>query len=329
MHTRENYIPNLAALRLVSATKNQRPIKTFSELPIKSQHGMIRERFEKGAVDPISGAPLIDYSDLTAYMHVLRNRGAFPAMFPLMRQQPLDVNIVSNASNLMASMVAPGAPIKCSKADLQGVKLASKKAAGIAIFSKELVDIGGAALANMVRDSGGDALISAIDADVIPEMLNHSGTESFNSSGSTAENFRSDIKSMLNHVNVSGAGQLVFIASRTSANALMFDSIDLSGIEPQGGTLLNIPVLVSDGLEDDSAGGKLMLVDVSKLCGALETMEIETALEASLQMDTSPVDGAANMTSLFQHGLVAQKYIIDYGFEPLAQFKCAVLEGIN
>lgn len=81
---------------------------------------------------------------------------------------------------------------------------------------------------------------------------------------------------------------------------------EFPGLGAEGGTFMGLPVLVSEVVPADSNGSIIVLVKQSEILIADEGgVTIDVSREASLQMDSAPTSGAAQLVSLFQQNMLA------------------------
>lgn len=323
---------NTAYLQCYSTIKGCSFSESFDRQPAHLKHSGVLKVMEKSAVAAISGPELLEAPATIAFLKTQRlhsffaaglNSGAF---WPI----PFDVKPVAAIGVVTGSVVSPGALIPMCEFNFDGRSLTRRYANALAAVSKDLIEAGGATAVNTLQTLLGSAATAAIDEAVFAEVFANSGTVSLFSSGTTATDFLSDFRLMLDHVNVKGAGSLYWVASRAAANKLNFDSVALQGATPQGGELLGIPLIVSDGLIDDSSGGTLLLIDAGKIAANAESLKIDTSKDAALHMSTTPSDNdpAATMVSMFQTNSIALKSSLTFGFELLGDARAAVLTGI-
>lgn len=317
---------NVAYTKLLAGVNTKSFSEQFHENPAHLKHDAVNKLIQKDAVSAITGPALIPSKPTVSFLDTQRASSFFTSAYSDFWKVPFRVNAVGAAMIGAGTVTDLGSPIPVQKFDLTGHELEQKYATSISVVTKELLKEGGADAVNALNKIMANSLSQAIDNDVIADILTHPGTESFSSSGTTAQNFLDDFRLMFDHVNVKGCGKLYWILSRTAANRLNFETVALNG--PFAGELLGIQAVISDGLDDDSAGGKIILVDASKIAANVEGMTINTAEHASIQMDDTPVDGATNLTSLFQNGLVGLKSQVIFGFECMSGFRAAILEGV-
>lgn len=99
------------------------------------------------------------------------------------------------------------------------------------------------------------------------------------------------------------------------------------GMSPVGGTLLDLPALVSDG----APSGALLLIDASRVAANSDVAALDMSEQVSLQMDTAPTSppvAATVQIGMWQHNLIALKAERWFGFELLAVNGAAVITGL-
>lgn len=313
--------------KLLAGLNSKSFSQQFHENPAHLQHDAVNKLIQKDAVSAITGPALIPSKPSISFLETQRSSGFFISAYSDFWKVPFRINAVGASAIGTGSVVESGLPIPVKKFDLSGHELIEKKASSITVVSKDLIKDGGTDAVNSLNILLADSLNQAIDVNVITDILEHDGTESFSSSGTTSQNFLDDFRLMFDHVNVKGCGRMFWVLSRHAANRLNYETVSLNS--PFAGELLGITAVISDALEDDSSGGKILLIDVSKIAANMQGVTIENAEHASIQMDDNPTADPNNVTSFFQQGLLGLKAELLFGFECMSGFRAAVLEGVN
>lgn len=323
-------VANAAFVKAYAAQKKISSADAIDRQPSHLQHSGVKRLMEKSAIGPITGPDLIPETQAVAFLKTQKLCSFFAAGLDNGFQRlPFDIRAAASTSVAFGTVVEPGEFIPLSAFNIGGKKLSRRLATALTVANKELLERGDSVAVNALHSLLADACTTAVDAHVFGDVQGHSGTDTNASSGSTPAAFLSDFRNMLDHVNIAGAGQLYWIASRDAANRLNGDSVIFQNVGPQGGEILNLPLIISDGLVDDSSGGTLMLIDASKVAANVESITIDTSQSASLQMSSTPTDGATDTVSMFQTGSVAIRSGMTFGFELLDGFRASVLEGIS
>lgn len=330
IHPVSSVVANSAYLQCYSLIKGCNFSEAFDRQPSHLKHSGVLKIMEKSAVTAINGPELLEAPATIAFLKTRRLGSFFAsgldsgAFWPV----PFDIKPAAAISVVTGSVVAPGALIPMCEFNFEGRSLTRRYSNALAAVSKELIEAGGAVAVNTLQAMLSSAATTAIDEAVFANVFANSGTITIPSTGDDAASYLADFRLMLNHVNIKGAGQLYWVASRKAANKLNSDTVVLQGVTPQGGELLGIPLIVSDGLHDTSSGGTLLLIDASKIAANAENLKIDVSQETSLQMTDTPNDPANGLISMWQTGGVAIKSTLTFGFEQLGGARCAVLTGV-
>ena len=153
-------------------------------------------------------------------------------------------------------------------------------------------------------------------AGVSPASITNGVTE-ISSTGSDADAIRADLRALWAPFIAANnpATTAVYIMSATTALALslMTNALgqpEFPGITMQGGTLLGIPVIVSEHLANNggSSGGIVALVNANDIYFSDEGgFQVDQSKEASVQMDDAPdnpTSASTVLVSLWQRNLV-------------------------
>lgn len=271
---------------------------------------------------------------------------------PSLRRIPFNVRIVGQTSGGQGYWVGEGAPKPLTAFDFNAVELRWAKVANIAVLTEELIRFSNPSAEALVRQALADALIARLDIDFIdpgkaavanvsPASITN-GVTPVVSSGTDAEAVRADLRALwagyiANNINPTGA---VYIMSATTALALSLmqnplGQSEFPGVTMRGGTLLGVPVIVSEYVAGDSSGGMVILANTSDIYLADDGgVAISASREASLQMLDNPTNNSATATatslvSMFQTNSVAmraERYINWAKRRPQA---VAYLTGVN
>lgn len=285
-------------------------------------------------LDSTWAAPLVDYQDFAGdFVEFLRPQtiiGQFGVgSVPAFRRVPFNINIKGQTSAASAQWVGEGAPKPLTKMDFNDIDLRWAKIAAIAVLTEELMRFSNPSAERLVRDELARAVIERMDVDFVnpakaavanvsPASITYGVTLIVASAGADAEDIRCDLQKLW----------APFIAARNPARqaAYIMDSstaLFLAGLRNplgqrefptltvNGGDLDGTPVVVSDYLPRDTAGGIIILVNASDIWLSDDgDVVIDASREASLQMLDNPTNNSASgtatsMVSMFQTNSVA------------------------
>lgn len=290
--------------------------------------------------DATWAGPLVQYQqyagDFIEYLRPQTIIGQFGTNGrPSLRQIPFNVMIKGQTSGGVAGWVGQGAPKPLTKFDFNDVTLGIAKIAGIAVITDELARLSNPAAETLVQQGLAGCVIERMDRDFIdpdkaavanvsPASITN-GVTPISSSGSSEDNVRRDIQALFNSwiTNNMNPQSAVLLMSPGAALALslMINALGQSAfpnITMNGGTLLGIPVIVSQYLADHqgSSGSIVVLVSASDIYLADDgVVTLDVSREASIQMNDapdSPPTAATVMVSMFQTNqmaLRAERYI--------------------
>jgi HK97 family phage major capsid protein len=254
---------------------------------------------------------------------------------PSLRRVPFNISINGQTTGGSGYWVGQGAPKPVTKFDFARTTLGFTKVANIAVITQELARFSNPSAEMLVRDALAAALIERIDLDFVDpgkaEVANVSpasitnGVVAIASSGTDSGSVRVDLAALFapfiaaNNAPANG----VFIMSSTTALALSLmqnplGQPEFANISMRGGTLMGLPVIVSEYMGDFTSGGVVILVNASDIWLADDGgVSISVSDQASLQMDDAPTNNSATPTatslvSLWQTdslGIRAERFI--------------------
>lgn len=255
--------------------------------------------------DETWAGPLLAHNDYAGdFLEFLRDRtilGQFgQGGVPSLRMIPFNVHIKGQTSGGTGYWVGEGQPKPVTKFDFLDTYHGFNKLACIAVITDELIRFSDPSAERLVRDSLADAVIETMDTSFIDTVAattsrpagllnNVAGT---GSAGSDHDAVKEDIKTLWSagiaaKLPLSGA---VYITTSSIALALSLMHGDLSdaplfpNINLRGGTLLGVPVIVSDYVP----AGNVILVFASEIYLSDDgTVTVDASNQASIQM----VDG--------------------------------------
>lgn len=231
---------------------------------------------------------------------------------PGLRSIPFNTPLIGQTGGGAAYWVGEGKPKPLTALDFARTTLPELKVATIAVVTDELLRRSSPSADLILRDSLAAAVAERLDVDFIdptkaassgvsPASITY-GVSAINSSGDTADHVRADIRSLFmefiaaNNAPTSG----VYIMSSTTALSLslMMNALgqpEFPGVTMNGGTLMGLPVIVSEYVPTVSAGSYVALVNASDIyLGDEGGIMIDVSREASLEMK----DGSLTQNSL-------------------------------
>jgi hypothetical protein len=284
---------------------------------------------------------LVPYEQLAeAFLASLRTASVFDRMLDSMPVFPLHTRVAIASSGFTASQVAPGAAIPVRRMAFAGSTLDSIRVSGICALSSELARTPVAA--DLINTELRSAVAAATDNVFLASLV--ASTTPITSSG----NSMTDLAALANAVSYGADAQLFFVFGTAGGKALALQRQLGTGSPPQpaglpiwptmgltGGTLLDVPALVSDQL----AAGVALLVDASQIAAAPGEIEVDQSTQADLAMaDSTPMASlggspssptAATIVSMFQTNSMAIKADRIFGFQLGRTTAVASLSGIN
>lgn len=250
-----------------------------------------------------------------------------------LRRVPFNVRIPGTTQGSTIGWVGQGAPKPVSAMGFADITLDINKVAGIVVITEELARLSNPAAEGLIQadmiaqtaqfldESFIDPASTAISG-VRPASITN-GAHAIASSGPTGADLRADVKAayaywIASNQNSTGAAWITTPTLAMSIGLIQnpLGQPEFPNIGANGGTLLGLPVYVSNSVPADTAGALLVLVKQSEILLADDGgVTIDVSREASLQMNTTPdnpATAATVMTSLWQQNLVgirAERYI--------------------
>jgi hypothetical protein len=284
-------------------------------------HGEIsRTELQKAAQTPNSlGADTafqayVQISD--GFLGSLVNAGAFDAMLPAMLRIPLiqaNVGAVSTAAT--AFQITEQQMKQLSRLSFTNVSADPLKAICAFIVSKELARFSPPGTLQLIESELRKAVAKVSDQIFISIVA--SGVSANASTGATGEAVRADISAMLEQVTL-GQDSRPFIVTTSLVCKRWCMLSDQHGnsafpvLGPQGGTINQVPILVSDAV----SSGLAYLIDASSIGANSGELRLVEAEHASLQFNDVPDSPPGAITpylSMWQLNLVGlrvERYFI-------------------
>lgn len=252
---------------------------------------------------------------------------------PSLTNVPFNIRVVGQSSGASGYWVGQGAPKPLTRFNLNAVPLSFAKIAAIAVLTDELIKFASPSADQLARTELANAIRERSDIDFIdpakaavsnvsPASITN-GVTPIAASGTDEDALRQDIRALWAQflaANLSPTDAVYIMSTSTAlALSLMVNPLGQPAFPTMtmnGGTLLGVPVIASEYVPTDTAGGLIILVKASDIMLADDgQVTIDASREASLQMDDAPTNppvAATVLVSMFQHNMTAlraERYI--------------------
>ena len=268
--------------------------------------------------------------DFIAYLRprTLIGQAAFRAV-------PFNVRIAGQTSGGSASWVGQGKSKPVTKFDFNATTIPFTKIAAISVLTQELARFSDPSAEALVRDSLADTVIARIDNDLfdpdLAAVANVSPAGLLNGVSpvtvgaidySDPTSVRCAIAALWAPWDSTNLGaRPAYYTTPAVARMLAFavdplGNVAFPGMTPQGGSLMGVPVRVSQYLANNggSGGAPFILVDESEIWLADDgSVTLDASEQASLQMDDAPTNSssatvtATSMVSMWQTNSIAMR----------------------
>jgi hypothetical protein len=156
------------------------------------------------------------------------------------------------------------------------------------------------------------------------------GLTAIDSSGPAATDISTDITAAYQAVETGAQSRMFWLLDSDTAKALTAKATTAGDaafpqMTPQGGILRGVPAIVTDGVEN-----QIVLVDANGIAAGSDTIEIDSATHATVQMDSTPDNPASASTvmkSLWQHDMVGIRAVRFFGAQRLRANSVYVISG--
>lgn len=268
-------------------------------------------------------APLVNYTDMASEFIELLYPMTIVGRMTGLRRVPFNIRMAKTASGTSVGWVGQGKPKPVSAMDLDTVSLTWAKIAGIVVLTEELVRFSSPAAEAIVRDDMLKAIAAFKDAQFIdPTVAAVVGTNPaavtngitpIASTGSTVAAITNDVNAAMNGfatANLDPRTAAWVMRPRTAQYLATLrttqDIMAFPGITMMGGTFQGLPVIVSNSMPFDTGTSTyIALIDAGEILYADDgAVRLDSSNQASLQMDSAPAEGAAQMVSLWQHNMI-------------------------
>jgi HK97 family phage major capsid protein len=230
------------------------------------------------------------------------------------------------AGGVVAATVAPGAPIPVLHGSWTDTTLILRKDAGIVVVTDELIKSTDPAAPLSVVDDLAAAVADSENLAFCSPWVSGSifnGATTYNESGVTASTIAADLQTLIEAVpGVHRGGAWIMHPTTASYIGTRHASGDtpaaFPGIGPQGGTLLGLPVLVTDAMAQvgSPASRAIGLVAPGQVFWASGNVEITLSSQAALEMaddasgnSATGTAGTTSLVSMYQANSVAARAI--------------------
>ncbi len=262
----------------------------------------------------------------SAFLQGLGGRSAFAALLDqgILTRAPLRSRVGAVSEGVVGAVNGEGEARPVSRMSLNGDQLLPQQADAIVVLSREVIENASAAAQAFLSRQLRRAVAKALDVGALSTLIT-SATPTF----AATDNHASDLKQLLDAVNT-GEGRLAWIASPDTANSIALLNDGRGSSSPEGvSEFLNLPFAVSPGLP----AGTLLLIDGDRILADIESLGIDIARHASLQMDNAPTMEAITPTatptvSLWQTNSVAVKVSALFGVAAGTADAIAVLTDV-
>ncbi|MBB2977673.1 phage major capsid protein [Paraburkholderia tropica] len=271
--------------------------------------------------DPAWAGPLVQYQDMSSEFIELLRPATIVGRIEGLRRVPFNVRIPGQTTGSSVSWVGEGKPAPVSALAFNTTTLGFSKVAGIVAITEELARFSTPSAEGVVQNDLISTIAQFLDQQFIdptvaagasglsPASITN-GVVAIPASGTDEAAVRADVKKLFNAfitANLSVAGA-VWVMSETLALALSMMQNALGqpafpGLTMAGGTFFGLPAILSQ-----TVGTNIVLAKASEILFADDGgVTLDVSREASLQMDSAPAAGAAELVSLWQNGFIAMK----------------------
>lgn len=256
-----------------------------------------------------------------------------------LRLVPFETRFIARTNGQKGFWVGEGKPIPMSKPTLAGSKLAPLKVGAIIASTKEAVFAAGPVAEAGLQSDLDAGCVGALDSafldasnagitDVSPASVTYGAPSTAATTDAVA-----DLKALV--ASFQGDLSAAYFATdpQTAIGLAMMQNASGSFLfpdaGPRGGSLLNIPLIVSRNSPRDTSGGQIALIDPTSIAAALDGLSLDVSQNATLVMSDNPSSGEVEQVSLFQTNTVAWRAIILANWKNERSGGVAVLTGTD
>lgn len=282
-----------------------------------------------------AGNLLTDGAAFDDFVEFVRPQTVVGRVEDLLRRIPFDVPVAIQTTGGSAAWVGEGAAKPVTQWTYDRTILRPLKVATIAVATQEMLMRASASVDLLIRDELARAVRERLDIDFIdpdkaatansPASILNGVTQLTSSTATDAEGVRCDLEAIMGSfadANLTLAGSFWIMSERTAiALSLMQNPLGQTafpGVNFGGGTLLGLPVFVSNYAGTDSEGSVVALVRGSDIyLGDEGGIQVSVSDQASVQMDNAPTNNgvtptATSLVSFWQDNLIGwrvERYI--------------------
>lgn len=274
-----------------------------------------------GADSRIAARAFFESMRTTSVFFRLLNGGSF-------RPVPMRTRVGVVATGATGYVRGEGQAIPVSKLALALPEIAPQFAAAIVVVTDEVARSESSEASALVTTELRKAVGAAVDAEMFDRIID-SSTPSAASVGTDAAAMRTDIRFLLDAVNLSANGSLFWVMNVDVANMATLVDDPRAQMTPQGGELFGLPALVCDQVP----AGTLRLIDAASIAAAADDIELDASSQATIRLADDPANNSATptleqMTSLFQTNSTAMLAKVFFAVERLRASAIAEVTGI-
>jgi HK97 family phage major capsid protein len=291
---------------------------------------------------------LVQYQHVAAEFVDLLRPATLLGRLAGVRRVPFEITYPRLTGGATVGWTGAGAPAPVSELAFESAQLGLAKATGIVVVTTELARLARPAGEALVRSELLKAAAQFLDrqfidpavaavSDTSPASVTH-GVTPTQSSGSTATAIAADLGAMVaTMADADVPFSAPFWIMRGSDAARLAAKRDTAGgpafpdVRVNGGTLLGIPVLTTNGVPASLSGGSIVvLIDAAAVDVADEGMAtIDTSSEAALQMQSAPSQGEQQAVSLWQSNMTALRVTAFANWRMRHAEAIAVLDNVH
>lgn len=281
-----------------------------------------------GALVGLESGPIGDFAEFLRPLTILGKFGTNG--IPDLARVPFRVALVTQTTGGQGYWVGEGRAKPLTSFDFARSTLEPLKVANITAVTMELLRDSRPSAEPILRDQLAAALAQRLDIDFVDP--NNAGTTGIKpasiangvtpivSTGTDANGVRKDVaaalQSFINANNPPTQGVWIMPSSIAMQLGLMNNALgqpEFPGISMSGGTFFGLPVIASEFMPHDSAGGVVELVNAKDIfLGDEGGVNVDMSTEASLEMSDAPTANSipptvpgTQMVSMFQTNSVA------------------------
>lgn len=256
-----------------------------------------------------------------------------------LRRVPFETRFIARTNGQTGHWVAEGKPIPMNKPTLAGAKLPPLKVGAIIATTKESVFAAGPVAEAGLQSDLDSGCVAALDlafldasnagtTDVSPASVTHGAPSTAATTDAVA-----DLKALVASFQGDFSASYLITDPETAMGLAMMQNASgtftFADAGPRGGSLLNIPLIVSRNSPRDTSGGQIALIDPTSIAAALDGLSLDVSQNATLVMSDNPASGEVEQVSLFATNSIAWRVIILANWSSQRAGGVAVLTGTD